>query len=73
MTAAGERVFVSKWDGRPVHSCQLNFLIRPLTFDVVLPEPTRSTAGCPQESRRMRVWTSTTSARPGRPSSAVTR
>ncbi|WP_343243061.1 NUDIX hydrolase [Streptomyces sp. SID12501] len=39
LAAAGERVFVSEWDGRTVHSCQSNFLIRPLTFDVVLPEP----------------------------------
>lgn len=39
VTAAGERVFVSEWDGRTVRSCQSNFLIRPLTLDVVLPEP----------------------------------
>lgn len=37
--AAGERSFVSEWDGRVVCNVQSNFLIRPLGFDVVLPEP----------------------------------
>lgn len=39
VAAAGERAFASEWDGHPVDNRQSNFLIRPLTFEVTLPEP----------------------------------
>jgi 8-oxo-dGTP diphosphatase len=34
-----DSVFSSVWHGQPAHNVQSNFLVRPLTFDVVLPEP----------------------------------
>ncbi|MDJ0346248.1 NUDIX hydrolase [Streptomyces sp. H10-C2] len=37
IAAAGERTFVSEWDGRTVHNVQSNFLVRPLTLEIVLP------------------------------------
>ncbi|MFC1432342.1 NUDIX hydrolase [Streptacidiphilus sp. N1-3] len=37
LAAAGERSFTSQWNGRTVHNIQSNFLVRPLTFDIVLP------------------------------------
>lgn len=39
VAAAGERSFVSERNGRPIQNVQFNFLVRALTFDVVLPEP----------------------------------
>lgn len=35
---AGKSTFVSEWDGRQVNNVQMNFLVRPLSLDVVLPE-----------------------------------
>ena len=35
---AGCSDFISEWDGRPVHNIQINYLVRPLSLDVVLPE-----------------------------------
>lgn len=35
----GEQTFHSELLGRAVHNRQTNFLVRPLTFEVVLPEP----------------------------------
>jgi 8-oxo-dGTP diphosphatase len=36
---AGQSDFISEWDGSTVHNTQVNYLVKPLSFDVTLPEP----------------------------------
>lgn len=36
---AGYSWFDSDWDGRRVENIQINFVVEPITLDVVLPEP----------------------------------
>ncbi|WP_313896047.1 NUDIX hydrolase [Streptomyces sp. YIM 98790] len=35
----GERTFFSRWNGATVENTQRNFLVRPLSLEVALPEP----------------------------------
>jgi 8-oxo-dGTP diphosphatase len=36
---AADSTFPSVWRGLPTHNVQHNFLVRPVTFDITLPEP----------------------------------
>jgi 8-oxo-dGTP diphosphatase len=36
---AGRSDFISDWNGRTVHNSQVNYLVKPLSFEIFLPHP----------------------------------
>jgi 8-oxo-dGTP diphosphatase len=42
-----DSTFSSEWHGAPTHNVQNNFLVRPLTLDITLPEPDQTHAWWP--------------------------